>query len=315
MQEAITIQERLLETQRKSNTPEDILKRFAKLMLEGKVNPAIRLLEENSTGGVLTLTEDVIQNLRQKHPNGSPLSDTMTLQGPTKMINHVMFDEINTELIRKFVIRTKGSHGPSFLDADFWRIIAGSSIYGAQSDDLSHALALMAKQLCCKNLEDPDSIEALMSCRLIPLDKSPGVRPIGIGEVIRRIIGKSVMSVVKQDVLRSTSYQQLCAGREAGCKVAIHAVRELFEQEETQGFIQIDASNAFNSINQKLLLHNINIICSEIVTYIKNCYIRPARLFITGGKELSSQEGTTQGDPIAMGMHALGLMPLLSAIN
>ena len=63
------------------------------------------------------------------------------------------------------------------------------------------------------------------------------------------------------------------------------------------------------------MLHNINIICPEIATYVKNCYIRPARLFITGGKELSSQEGTTQGDPIAMGMYALGLMPLLSAIN
>ena len=103
-----------------------------------------------------------------------------------------------------------------------------------------------------------------MSCRLIPLDKSPGVRPIGIGEVIRRIIGKSVMPVVKQDVLSSASYQQLCAGQEAGCEVVIHAVRELFEQEETQGFIQIDARYAFNSINRKLLLHNINIIFPEI---------------------------------------------------
>ena len=118
-----------------------------------------------------------------------------------------------------------------------------------------HALALMAKQLCCKNLEDPGSIEALMSCRLIPLDKSPGVRPIGIGEVIRRIIGKSVMFVVKQDVLRSTSYQQLCAGQEAGCEVAIHAVREIFEQEETQGI-------HLNRCKQYLQLHKSKIIAA-----------------------------------------------------
>ena len=37
-------------------------------------------------------------------------------------------------------------------------------------------------------------------------------------------------------------------------------------------------------------------------------------LFITGGKEISSNERIIQGDPIAMEMYALGLMPLLTSI-
>ena len=57
----------------------------------------------------------------------------------------------------------------------------------------------------------------------------------------------------------------------------------------------------------------MKILCPEIATYISNCYIKPARLFIAGGGELSSKEGTTQGDPIAMGMYALGFMPLLTS--
>ena len=87
-----------------------------------------------------------------------------------------------------------------------------------------------------------------------------------------------------------------------------------FDLDSTHGFIQIDASNAFNSINRQILLHNVKILCPEIATYISNCYIKPARLFITGGGELSSKEGTTQGDPIAMGMYALGLMSLLTSV-
>ena len=211
-------------------------------------------------------------------------------------------------------VLSKQKAGPSGLDADFWRRAIGSKIFGKASDDLCHAIALMARQLCSYDLEDPESISALMSCRLIPLDKCPGIRPIGIGEVLRRIIGKAVVSILKPDILNSTGYTQLCAGQEPGCEVAVHCVNDLFQSDENHGFIQIDASNAFNSINRNILLGNIKIICPEIATYIINCYIRSARLFVMGGKEMTSSEGTTQGDPIAMSMYAMGLMPLLTTV-
>ena len=39
------------------------------------------------------------------------------------------------------------------------------------------------------------SIKSYTASRIIPLEKKPdGVRPIGIGEVLRRIIGKAVLS-------------------------------------------------------------------------------------------------------------------------
>ena len=116
------------------------------------------------------------------------------------------------------------------------------------------------------------------------------------------------------DILNVTGYQQLCAGLESGCKVAVHAVVDLFVEDTSHGFIQIDASNAFISINQILILHNVRILCPEIATYINNCYMKPSRLLITGEKEISSNEGTTQGDTIAVEMYALGLIPLLSSI-
>ena len=36
-------------------------------------------------------------------------------------------------------------------------------------------------------------LAAFLTCRLFPLDKQPGVKPIRIGEVLRRVIGKIVM--------------------------------------------------------------------------------------------------------------------------
>ena len=172
----------------------------------------------------------------------------------------------------------------------------------------------MTQALCSEESVDPKSIEGLVACRIIPLDKSPGIRPIGVGEVLRRIIGKAILTVLKSDILNVTGYQQLCAGLESGCEVAVHAVVDLFEEDKTHGFIQIDASNAFNSINRTLLLHNVKILCPEIATYINNCYMKPSRLFITGGKEISSNKGTTQEDLITMEMYVLSLMPQLTSI-
>jgi hypothetical protein len=312
--ECVAIQTRLQKGESKVKENKEIARRFSRLMMQGKVNPAIRLLDQEISPGILSLTDETLKCLHDKHPNAEPKYNDMLLNGPLRIINTVIYDNINADLVRKCAIKTKGASGPSGLDADFWRRIVGSNIYGNVTDDLCHAIALMARTLCGEDLTDPESISPLMACRLIPLDKSPGVRPIGIGEVLRRIIGKSVMSITKSDILEATGYNQLCAGQEAGCEVAVHAIRDLYESEETHGFIQIDASNAFNSINRNVLLHNIKVLCPEIATYIINCYIKPARLFVSGGVEISSKEGTTQGDPVAMGMYALGMMPLLTTV-
>ena len=106
----------------------------------------------------------------------------------------------------------------------------------------------------------------------------------------------------------------MCSGQESGSEAAIHAMRELFDQETTEAILLVDAANAFNNINSNALLNNIRIICSIIAQYVINCYSSPARLFIIGGKELASKEGTTKGDPLAMAIYALCLTPLFEML-
>ena len=60
------------------------------------------------------------------------------------------------------------------------------------------------------------------------------------------------------------------------------------------------------------MLHNIRIIYPIIATYVINSYSCEARLFKSGGEGITSAEGTTQGDPTAMPIYALGSLPLLN---
>ena len=89
----------------------------------------------------------------------------------------------------------------------------------------------------------------------------------------------------------------------------------LFNDSENHGLLQIDGNNALNSVNREVVMHNMKILCPEFSTYINNCYMRPASLFVKGGCELKSKEGTRQGDPVAMSMYGLGIIPLLQLNN
>ena len=150
-----------------------------------------------------------------------------------------------------------------------------------------------------------------MACRLIPLDKNPSVRPIGFGEVLRRIIGNTIMYVLKKDVREISGNLKLCVGHRSECEIAVYAAVDLFNDDNNHGILQIDANNAFNYINRQVVIHKMKILryVPEFAVYIRNCYTKPVIQFVTGCKELSSNEGTTQGDPKSDGNVAIGILP------
>ena len=250
----------------------------------------MRLLDKESACGIAKLNEQTIEDLKNLHPNAKTACDEILLHGEIPYFDPVVFSTIDDAAIATAAMRTKGAAGPSGLDADGWRRILVSKNFGNIGKDLRSAIAKMTQLLCTREVLNEDntdttSIESYTACRLIPLEKETrGVRPIGIGEVLRRIIGKAIIAEIKPDIAESAGCMQLCAGQKSGCEAAAHAMKYIFEEEESDAVLLIDASNAFNSLNRSALLHNIKYICPQMSTYVKNCYGRPSRLFITGGK-------------------------------
>ena len=129
------------------------------------------------------------------------------------------------------------------------------------------------------------------------------------------------MAVTKEDVKLAAGNLQVCTGHQAGGEATIHAMKENFKDKEVEAAILVDATNAFSSINREAMLHNIAVECPEINRYVQNCYGKPSKLFIVDGKQnvdkciLYSEEGTAQGDPVAMAMYALRLSVLWSELK
>ena len=101
------------------------------------------------------------------------------------------------------------------------------------------------------------------------------------------------MKVIKPDVIDASGSLQVCAGLKSGSEAAARAMQSIFEADETDAVLLIDASNAFNALNRAAALHNITVLCPSMSTYAINTYREPARLFLSGGGELKSTEGTT----------------------
>ncbi len=77
---------------------------------------------------------------------------------------------------------------------------------------------------------------ALMSRRLVALDKQPGVRPVAIGEIWQRCIVKGNLVGSGAEAKGTCGSVQLCAGLDAGIEGALHAVRLRAETNKSMQF-------------------------------------------------------------------------------
>ena len=304
-----------------SNMKTDSSRKFPNYMKKVDVRAAGRLLSDEADCGVLSLDEciddgshqPVREILKKKHPDPAPLvPDAVldpSLQAPP--VHAILFDQLDGVVIRNMALKGKGAAGPSGLNAADWRRLCTK--FQGPSRDLCNLLALLARRISTEFV-DPIGFTGLVSCHLIPLDKKPGVRPNGICETVRRIIGKAILSIAKSDILNAAGPLQLCAGQLSGVESATHAMQTLFDDPNTDAILLVDASNAFNTLNRQVALANISVNCPAILPVLANTYRQPSFLFF-GGEVLISKEGTTQGDPLAMPMYALATVPLLTKVS
>lgn len=191
-----------------------------------------------------SVDKTVIQALQEKHPDGGMIDEEDLLSSDMPCFVDV---DITGGHIERLARALHGGAGRRGTTSGHWQSFL--LCYGSHSAKLRDAVASLAC-LMANHLLDWGLIRTLMSCRLIALNTNPGVQPIGVGEVLRRLLGKSMVLTTGMDVQELCGADQLCSGLKGGIEGAIPSVNRIFSESSSLGYgvLMVDAKNAVNRV-------------------------------------------------------------------
>jgi hypothetical protein len=307
-----------------NTTPEQRVKIYNQKILRGGLRSGVRYLTNREKGGILMpgdideKTGDSVANvLKSKHPDARvPDASLLPTYSETPDFVDLSITEDVVETVAKRLAGSAGLGGTDAHALTNWLLQ-----FGVASQKLRVALAGFAEWMA-NEFPPWAAYRGIMAGRLLALDKSPGIRPIGVGETWRRAIAKCILQAAGKDAKEACGTDQLCAGLEAGLEGGIHAAQHMWDEhhmEEEWGFLLVDARNAFNEQNRTGMLWTVRHEWPSGARFAFNCYRHWGTLVIRGnngtGVFLFSKEGVTQGDPLAMLCYGLGVLPLIRILK
>lgn len=160
----------------------------------------------------------------------------------------------------------------------------------------------------------PPSIRRFfLASRLVGTPKGDGgVRPIAMGNVITKLVGKSVMLKLKGDTSQIFPSIQLGVGKSLGTEQLVHSLRHAWGN---KGHVLcLDVRNAFNSMSRHALFIAVAEQVPQLLPYFLLIYGQSSPLMTLtrdGVFELESAEGVKQGGPLSSFLFCLALHQVL----
>jgi hypothetical protein len=181
---------------------------------------------------------------------------------------------------------------------------------GAAFDALLAALQLVASGRL------PSAIaQALGVCTLIALEKrSGGVRPIAIGEAIRRLAGRAMCLQLRAAMAQYFTPNQYGVQTKGGAEQVLHVIEAHLALHPTHVLLRVDCRNAFNSVSRAAFLRALMAAPPALratFPFVAQWYLQNGALHVARGDgsvtTLLSVSGTQQGDPFGPFLFALAI--------
>ena len=122
----------------------------------------------------------------------------------------------------------------------------------------AHLLFLVGEQLARAHVP-PSIITLIRQGRLTALQKdNGGVREIVAGDVIRRLVGRTMARQLAEPVKAATAPFQLALSTRAGCECVAHALQGLTETDPEATVLSIDGISAFDLVSRAAMLRGLS---------------------------------------------------------
>ena len=145
----------------------------------------------------------------------------------------------------------------------------------------------------------------------------PDIRPIAVGETLRRLMGKCLCAVIKDKASELFHPLQFGVACSAGSEKIIHGLRKCIEDhwdDEDFVVLKVDMRNAFNLVSRQAILDECASLFPELLPWVLWCYGTHSALWHPMGR-VSSESGVQQGDPLGPLLFALVLQKIISAVD
>ncbi|GAV00559.1 hypothetical protein RvY_11387-1 [Ramazzottius varieornatus] len=189
--------------------------------------------------------------------------------------------------------------GPNGLRPQHLKDLLGG-LRHPMSLQLAQALAALVGLMLDGKVPE-DVCPALYGASLIALLKKTGrIRPIAVGNTLRRLAGKIVSKRVMEATGNLVRPQQLGYGTRGGAKTAVHSTRAFHSgQTGCQTLLKLDFRNAFNSAHRDRLLEEAQKFLPEIYPFIFRCTDRQ-QISSTASTSSLRPGGSTERPPRAI---------------